>query len=110
MNKKRYEPFDPDLVGLAAAQMEISEFKLFQEAYQAWHGPEASEELIEPYFGRYMTSNRAPFWVRHYARTFLKNPDVLIAIAKEKKTALVTHLGAIILEFSFIMCCLYLIR
>ncbi len=110
MKKKRTEPFDPDLVGFAAKRMQIGEFKFFQEAYLAWYGDVATEELIDPYFSRYLTNSTAPFWVRHYARNFLSDPEVRIEIATEKKIALVTYLGSIILEYAFIMCCYLMVR
>jgi len=68
------KPLSPDLQALldAVGLLDISEFRLFELAYDAWYGERASPEKLEYAFARYMFRDEVPFWVRHYARRVLK--------------------------------------
>lgn len=63
-------PLSPDLQTLldAVSLLDISEFRLFELAYQAWYGRPARTEKLEKDFSRYMYQDEIPFWVRQYAR------------------------------------------
>ncbi|MDZ7662689.1 hypothetical protein [Thiohalophilus sp.] len=71
------KPLPPDLQVLldAVGLLDISEFRLFELAYEAWYGEPASPEKLECAFARYMYREEVPFWVRHYARRVLKAAD-----------------------------------
>ncbi|MFP3874356.1 MAG: hypothetical protein ACLFQT_02765 [Thiohalophilus sp.] len=68
------KPLPPDLQALldAVGLLDISEFRLFELAYEAWYGEPATPEKLEYEFARYMFRDEVPFWVRHYARHVLK--------------------------------------
>lgn len=67
------KPLSPDLQTLleAVALLDISEFRLFELAYQKWYGRAAPAEQLEEEFAHYMFGDEVPFWVRHYARDVL---------------------------------------
>lgn len=48
--------------------LQITEFHLFELAYQRWFGEEASEQKVENYYTYYMFQHRAPFLVRQFCR------------------------------------------
>jgi hypothetical protein len=52
----------------ASAVLEITEFRLFELAYERWFGEPPVEEKVEPVYARYMFCAIAPFWVRQYCR------------------------------------------
>jgi hypothetical protein len=56
----------------AAALLQITEFRLFELAYQLWYGRDASEKSIEQYFVPYMFRAVVPFWVRQLCRRILE--------------------------------------
>jgi hypothetical protein len=64
------KPLAPDMQTLleAVALLDISEFRLFELAYQKWYGQTARQALLEAAFVRYMFDEVIPCWVRHYAR------------------------------------------
>ena len=55
----------------ASAALEVTEFKLFELAFEDWYGRKAREEVIEKYFAAYMFANRIPSWVRYFARKII---------------------------------------
>jgi len=62
-------PVDTDSVVSAANNLEVSEFRIFKDAFVAWYGKEATEQQIKPLFVRYLVEDTVPFWVRNYARS-----------------------------------------
>jgi len=55
-----------------AAVLSISEFRLFRLAYEAWHGREADDRIIEAHFLPYMFHDQVPPWVRWYTHKVLR--------------------------------------
>jgi len=64
-------PEDMELVNRAAETAAVSEFDLFQAAWQQWHGRKPEAKRLEPVFARYLSDGKAPGFVRHYARRVL---------------------------------------
>jgi hypothetical protein len=52
----------------AAALLDVTEYDLFHLAYSRWHGEQADDDLIEPFFIAYMFNKVVPLWVRHFSR------------------------------------------
>lgn len=52
----------------SAGLLGISEFRLFQIAYETWYGRETDEHTMESYFASYLFQETVPFWVRHFTR------------------------------------------
>ena len=52
----------------ASALLQITEYQLFELAYERWFGRRAQESELEAFFVRYMFAFQAPFWVRNYCR------------------------------------------
>ena len=52
----------------SADLLDISECRLFEIAYAAWHGQQTDEKTIEGYFATYLLHENVPFWVRHFTR------------------------------------------
>lgn len=52
----------------ASSLLQITEFHLFELAYERWFGRNAEERELEACFARYMFASRAPFWVRQFCR------------------------------------------
>lgn len=63
----------------ASSALEITEFRLFELAYERWFGEPPIEEKMEPIYIRYMFRANAPFWVRQFCREVM---------AREKSGAL----------------------
>jgi len=61
-------PVDTRDVLDASALLQITEFHLFELAFERWFGREAREAELEPCFARYMFAAIAPFWVRQFCR------------------------------------------
>jgi hypothetical protein len=59
---------DVDSVLNATALLDITEWDLFNLAYNRWHGGPAATDLMEPIFAAYMFKDVVPVWVRHFAR------------------------------------------
>lgn len=55
----------------ASALLEITEFRLFELAYQRWFGEAAAEKTIERFFTAYMFRSVVPPWVRQFCRDVL---------------------------------------
>lgn len=53
--------------------LQITEFHLFELAYQRWFGEETSEQKVENYYTYYMFQHRAPFWVRQFCRDVMEH-------------------------------------
>ena len=63
------DPADTDCVVSAANNLEVSEFRIFKDAFTAWYGKEATDKQIKPLFVKYLIEDTVPFWVRNYARS-----------------------------------------
>lgn len=61
-------PQDTRDVLAASALLQITEFHLFELAYQRWFGGQPRKRELEACFAHYMFASRAPFWVRQYCR------------------------------------------
>ncbi|NIR28368.1 MAG: hypothetical protein GWN84_03375 [Gammaproteobacteria bacterium] len=55
----------------ASAILEITEFRLFELAYERWFGKPAVEKEIERFFVGYMFRSIVPHWVRQFCRDVL---------------------------------------
>ena len=51
--------------------LEVSEYKIFSEAYLNWHGDRATEDDLAELFSRFMMFGETPDWVEEYARALL---------------------------------------
>jgi len=58
-------------ISRAASILDISEFKLFSEAYLAWFGDRADDDDITMVFSQFMMFGELPEWADHYARRVL---------------------------------------
>lgn len=56
----------------AAAQLQVTEFKLFELAYRDWYGHPPKHQVIEVYFRNYMFNRIIPVWVSHFARVIVE--------------------------------------
>lgn len=63
---------DSKLVLQAAAQLDISEFRLFELAYCHWYGRAQNRRSLEWDFEGYMFYGQVPHWVRHFSREVLR--------------------------------------
>lgn len=52
----------------ASSILEITEFRLFELAYQRWFGEAPAEKKMESLYSIYMFRSNAPFWVRQFCR------------------------------------------
>ena len=55
----------------AADLLQISEYKIFSEAYLTWHGDRADEDDLTELFSRFMMFGEAPEWAEVYARALI---------------------------------------
>jgi len=95
------DPVDTDCVVSAANNLEVSEFRIFQDAYTAWYGREAAESNMNPYFIRYITEDKVPFWVRNYARSKVPDAQLIPQSAKDAGFAkTVLYLASFIVEYA----------
>jgi hypothetical protein len=51
-----------------AAQLDLTEFEVFRNAFQYWFGTWPNDKEIEMFFVDYMFQQRVPHWVTHYVR------------------------------------------
>lgn len=58
-------------ISRAANILDISEFKLFSEAYLAWFGDRAHDDDITMVFSQFMMFGELPEWADQYARRVL---------------------------------------
>ena len=61
-------PRDTRDVLVASSLLQITEFHLFELAYERWFGRQAKERELEAWFARYMFAAHAPCWVRQFCR------------------------------------------
>ena len=62
---------DAEAVSFVAGLLDISEFRLFEIAYENWFGCEATKRTMDGFFGSYLTSGFVPFWLRNMVRTII---------------------------------------
>jgi len=94
-------PVDTDCVVNAANNLEISEFRIFKDAFAAWYGKEATEQQIKPLFVRYLVEDTVPFWVRNYARSKTSEAQLTLQTARDSRPAnAVLYLVSIALEYA----------
>lgn len=58
-------------ISRAANLLEVSEFKLFSEAYLAWFGDRADDDDIMLVFSQFMMFGEMPDWADQYAKSVL---------------------------------------
>jgi len=58
-------------ISRAANLLEVSEFKLFSEAYLAWFGDRADDDDILLVFSQFMMFGELPDWADQYAKSVL---------------------------------------
>ncbi len=58
-------------VAWTADLLDLSEYGVFEIAYQQWFRQPAEQGLIDRYFTPYMYDGVAPFWVRDFTRRTL---------------------------------------
>ncbi|TVR98375.1 MAG: hypothetical protein EA406_07025 [Rhodospirillales bacterium] len=63
----------PDVIAVTAASnaLDVREFKLFGLAYAWWFGHAGTDSDVERPFMRYLFTEQAPLWVRHFTREVL---------------------------------------
>jgi len=101
MLETQKDPADTDCVVSAANNLEVSEFRIFKDAFEAWYGKEATDDQIKPVFVQYLIEDTVPFWVRNYARN--KSPDVQLMPQAANDARLankVLYLVSIALEYA----------
>jgi len=59
----------------AAAILNVSEFRLFELAYEDWFGVLAKEHKLESEYMPYVVCGTVPCWLRHFSRKTLQLCD-----------------------------------
>ena len=74
LSRLRQNPNGPDTrhVAAAACYLQVGEFRLFELAWEDWHGEKADEKAVERHFVRYLFHQTVPIWVRHFVRKVLE--------------------------------------
>jgi len=65
------EPDERDVLSVSAI-LDITEFRVFELAYERWFGERGAEDVLERAFSRYMFNTVAPMWVRKFCRDVLE--------------------------------------
>ncbi len=103
MLETKENPADTDCVVSAANNLEISEFRIFKDAFAAWYGKEATEQQIKPLFIRYLVEDTVPFWVRNYARSKAPEARLTPQTARDSRLAnTILYLVSIALEYAML--------
>ena len=63
---------DESLVLETSSLLQITEFRLFELAYERWFGAPAPAPVMERHFCAYMFGAISPLWVRQYCRDVLE--------------------------------------
>ena len=66
---------DAQQVEEAAAILNVSEFRLFELAYQDWFGVHGLERNLESVYMPYIVCGTVPCWLRHFVRKTLRLCD-----------------------------------
>lgn len=64
------------LIADAARATGVSEYELFQLAYQAWYRNDPEQQRLEKIFVAYLFSGRVPVWVQDFAQRTGVNADI----------------------------------
>ena len=97
----RKDPADTDCVVSAANNLEVSEFRIFKDAFEAWYGREATDTQIKPVFVQYLIEDTVPFWVRNYARGKSLDAELTPQAAKDARFAnTVLYIVSIAMEYA----------
>ena len=59
-------------VAAAACYLQVGEFRVFELAWEDWHGEKPNQKTVERHFVRYLFHQTVPIWVRHYVRKVLE--------------------------------------
>lgn len=62
---------DTQQVVEAAAILNVSEFRLFELAYQDWYGVNARDNKLDAVYIPYIMCGQIPHWLRHFVRKTL---------------------------------------
>ena len=62
-------------ISIAAHLLNISEYKLFSEAYLAWFGDRPDDSDIVDVFSEFMMFGKLPDWADQFARSILDDLD-----------------------------------
>ncbi len=68
-------PSDVWSVLRASSVLSVGEFRIFEIAYEAWHGEAGEEKMIEEHFIGYMFNDIVPPWVRHFCKKVMKQDN-----------------------------------
>ena len=97
------DPADTDCVVDAANNLEVSEFRIFKDAFASWYGIEPTDQQIKPVFIQYMIEDKVPFWVRNYARSKSPHADLTPQAARDARFAnRVLYLVTIAMEYALL--------
>ena len=66
--KKTSDETDAGQVVYTASVLNVSEFRLFELAYQDWFGKTGAETSLEAAYMAYVVYGTSPIWVRNYVR------------------------------------------
>lgn len=67
----RFSSDDCELITRARGLIGLLDFEFFRTAWRVWHGSEPDDRVLEPDFVDYLFRQRAPDYVRHFARSIL---------------------------------------
>lgn len=70
--QNKYLMSDHEMLGLTTRVLDVPEFRVFELAYQEWHGKPGSERELDPVFFDYAIKGELPCWVRAYSRSTLQ--------------------------------------
>ena len=59
---------DAEQVYYIASVLNVSEFRLFELAYDDWFGEAGNERILEAVYMSYVVCGATPVWVRNYSR------------------------------------------
>lgn len=106
MESREYDPADTDCVISAANYLEVSEFRIFRDAYTDWYGKEAPEKQVEKVFIQYLQENKVPFWVRNYARSKVTEESNLSSqVSEDSRLANnLLYVASLIAEYVLLAC------
>lgn len=84
---------DHDAIELTARVLATSETRLFELAYQEWHGRAVQKRELERAFLAYLFDGRVPCWVRAFTRQTLQLCDEAgLALPVTQSSHYLTHM------------------
>ena len=78
-------------VAAAACYLQVGEFRLFELAWEDWHGETPDVKSVERHFVRYLFHQTVPLWVRHFVRKVLERARAAGAAYLERNLSLVSR-------------------